>query len=127
MELASAGEDAHRERETLVAETRDSARAIDLRKMILDYFVPPDDRDGIVKRTVLSPETDEWCLQPLSQQAKDVKQGPQKTSDALFYRPISQFALRRIMEGDTLPRWRPDNILSLPLLTIERRVQTLGL
>lgn len=90
-------------------------REMRFKNLIIENFIPPEEKNKIMKRLQYDSEEDQWTIQPLipsENRYHHVKRRP--TSVVGHKRPISQYAQSASATG-TPPRYRGENIMLLEL------------
>ncbi|MBN3303269.1 KIF3C protein, partial [Amia calva] len=85
------------------------------RYLIIENFIPPEEKNKIMNRLVFDAEEDQWKFQPLVPSGNKNIQMKRRPASAVGYkRPISQYARVAIAMG-AHPRYRAENIMFLEL------------
>jgi len=125
-EIRDLAEEFQTEREDMLDTTRELDKQSKLLAMMLDLFVPKEERDRLEARAIWDEETGEWSLHrlELAGNRMRVRRPPSTLSPAYaaLYaalpmpqaRPVAQHTLLRA-QTDSDPRFRADNIASLDL------------
>ncbi|KAG5846394.1 hypothetical protein ANANG_G00114480 [Anguilla anguilla] len=84
--------------------------------LIIENFIPPEEKNKIMNRLVFDAEEDQWKFQPFVQadDSKSVQMKRRPTSAVGYKRPISQHARVAIAMG-AHSRYRAENIMFLEL------------
>uniref|UniRef100_A0A8C0ES12 Uncharacterized protein n=1 Tax=Bubo bubo TaxID=30461 RepID=A0A8C0ES12_BUBBB len=86
-----------------------------LRYLIIENFIPPEEKNKIMNRLYFDGEEDQWKFQPLVPTGGNSNQMKKRPTSAVGYkRPISQYA-RVAMAMGSHPRYRAENIMFLEL------------
>jgi kinesin family member 3B len=102
-----------RRKEEFSAEMESLRQEIKLMSMIIDNFIPKDEVARVEKRAVYDEAQQTWRLQPVS--TGRVHRLPRPASACGFKRPVCEASRLAISAGDPDPRYRPDNVLRVPL------------
>ncbi|NXO57027.1 KIF3C protein, partial [Aramus guarauna] len=85
------------------------------RYLIIENFIPPEEKNKIMNRLYFDGEEDQWKFQPLVPTGGNSNQMKKRPTSAVGYkRPISQYA-RVAMAMGSHPRYRAENIMFLEL------------
>ncbi|KPP67061.1 hypothetical protein Z043_114387 [Scleropages formosus] len=85
------------------------------RYLIIENFIPPEEKNKIMNRLLFDSEEDQWKFQPLVPAENKFVQMKRRPASAVGYkRPISQFARNAIAMGAP-SRYRAENIMLLEL------------
>ncbi|XP_058020688.1 kinesin-like protein KIF3C isoform X1 [Ahaetulla prasina] len=113
-----------RVRQDLEEAQNEQTRELKLKYLIIENFIPPEEKNKIMNRLYFDCEEDQWKFQPLvltpgssssnnnSTTGTQMKKRP--TSAVGYKRPISQYA-RLAMSMGSHPRYRAENIMFLEL------------
>ncbi|XP_042189420.1 kinesin-like protein KIF3C isoform X1 [Callorhinchus milii] len=102
-----------RERQDLEHTQNELTRELKLKYLIIENFIPPEEKNKIMNRLCFDSEEDQWKFLPLvPAQNHQMKRRPM--SAVGYKRPISQYA-RVAMAMGIHPRYRAENILFLEL------------
>ncbi|KAK2511986.1 hypothetical protein Q9233_016575 [Columba guinea] len=83
--------------------------------LIIENFIPPEEKNKIMNRLYFDGEEDQWKFQPLVPTGGSSNQMKKRPTSAVGYkRPISQYA-RVAMAMGSHPRYRAENIMFLEL------------
>ncbi|NXW11002.1 KIF3C protein, partial [Fregetta grallaria] len=83
--------------------------------LIIENFIPPEEKNKIMNRLYFDGEEDQWKFQPLVPTGGNSNQMKKRPTSAVGYkRPISQYA-RVAMAMGSHPRYRAENIMFLEL------------
>ncbi|XP_027766286.1 kinesin-like protein KIF3C isoform X2 [Empidonax traillii] len=86
-----------------------------LRYLIIENFIPPEEKNKIMNRLYFDGDEDQWKFQPLVPTGGNSSQMKRRPTSAVGYkRPISQYA-RVAMAMRSHPRFRAENIMFLEL------------
>ncbi|XP_009330624.1 PREDICTED: kinesin-like protein KIF3C [Pygoscelis adeliae] len=90
-------------------------RELKLKYLIIENFIPPEEKNKIMNRLYFDGEEDQWKFQPLVPTGGNSNQMKKRPTSAVGYkRPISQYA-RVAMAMGSHPRYRAENIMFLEL------------
>ncbi|KAJ7341408.1 hypothetical protein JRQ81_005469 [Phrynocephalus forsythii] len=112
-----------RVRQDLEEAQNEQTRELKLKYLIIENFIPPEEKNKIMNRLYFDCEEDQWKFQPLvltpsGRSGGNLPTGTQMkkrpTSAVGYKRPISQYA-RLAMSMGPHPRYRAENILFLEL------------
>ncbi|KAJ8355502.1 hypothetical protein SKAU_G00182960 [Synaphobranchus kaupii] len=103
-------------RQELEQTQNELTRELKLRYLIIENFIPPEEKNKIMNRLVFDGEEDQWKFQPFVQteNSKSVQMKRRPTSAVGYKRPISQHARVAIVMG-AHSRYRAENIMFLEL------------
>lgn len=125
-EIRDLAEEFQTEREDMLDTTRELDKQSKLLAMMLDLFVPKEERDRLEARAIWDEETGEWSLHRLELAGNRlrVRRPPSTLSPAFtaLYatlpmpqaRPVTQHSILRA-QTDSDPRFRADNIATMDL------------
>ncbi|XP_067840527.1 kinesin-like protein KIF3C isoform X2 [Heptranchias perlo] len=102
-----------RERQDLEHSQNQLTRELKLKYLIIENFIPPEEKNKIMNRLCFDCEEDQWKFLPLVP-AENHQMKKRSTSAVGYKRPISQYA-RVAMAMGIHPRYRAENILFLEL------------
>uniref|UniRef100_UPI00398EEDD8 kinesin-like protein KIF3C isoform X2 n=1 Tax=Pristiophorus japonicus TaxID=55135 RepID=UPI00398EEDD8 len=102
-----------RERQDLEHTQNELTRELKLKYLIIENFIPPEEKNKIMNRLCFDCEEDQWKFLPLVP-AENHQMKKRSTSAVGYKRPISQYA-RVAMAMGIHPRYRAENILFLEL------------
>nr|XP_056708362.1 kinesin-like protein KIF3C [Euleptes europaea] len=112
-----------RVRQDLEEAQNEQTRELKLKYLIIENFIPPEEKNKIMNRLYFDCEEDQWKFQPLvltgggcsSISGSGNTQMKKRPTSAVGYkRPISQYA-RLAMSVGSHPRYRAENIMFLEL------------
>ncbi|KAJ6661140.1 hypothetical protein lerEdw1_015276 [Lerista edwardsae] len=111
-----------RVRQDLEEAQNEQTRELKLKYLIIENFIPPEEKNKIMNRLYFDCEEDQWKFQPLVLTAGGSRCSPstssqmkkRPTSAVGYKRPISQHA-RLAMSLGSHPRYRAENIMFLEL------------
>ncbi|CAH1786360.1 unnamed protein product [Owenia fusiformis] len=100
-----------RERQELEQTQNELTRELKLKMLIIDNFIPGEEKNKVLNRVEYDEDEDTWVVKPLTKQGHMAKR---PVSAAGNKRPVSEYAkLAAAMGGN--PRYKPDNILQVEL------------
>ncbi|NXA25930.1 KIF3C protein, partial [Ibidorhyncha struthersii] len=104
-----------RVRQDLEEAQNEQTRELKLKYLIIENFIPPEEKNKIMNRLYFDGEEDQWKFQPLVPTGGNSSQMKRRPTSAVGYkRPISQYA-RVAMAMGSHPRYRAENIMFLEL------------
>ncbi|XP_066562895.1 kinesin-like protein KIF3C [Amia ocellicauda] len=104
-----------RTRQDLEQTQNELTRELKFKYLIIENFIPPEEKNKIMNRLVFDAEEDQWKFQPLVPSGNKNIQMKRRPASAVGYkRPISQYARVAIAMG-AHPRYRAENIMFLEL------------
>ncbi|NWH15594.1 KIF3C protein, partial [Grus americana] len=104
-----------RVRQDLEEAQNEQTRELKLKYLIIENFIPPEEKNKIMNRLYFDGEEDQWKFQPLVPTGGNSNQMKKRPTSAVGYkRPISQYA-RVAMAMGSHPRYRAENIMFLEL------------
>ncbi|XP_039604727.1 kinesin-like protein KIF3C isoform X1 [Polypterus senegalus] len=104
-----------RARQDLEQIQNELTRDLKFKYLIIENFIPPEEKNKIMNRIIFDSEEDQWKFQPLVPSGNRNNQMKRRPSSAVGYkRPISQYARVAIAMG-AHPRYRAENIMFLEL------------
>ncbi|KAI5612408.1 kinesin-like protein KIF3B isoform X1 [Silurus asotus] len=111
-EIHDVQEEHIKERQELEQTQNELTRELKLKHLIIENFIPLEEKNKIVLRATFDEEDDTWKMKPITR-VQDAQQMMTRPVSAVGYRrPLSQHAMT-MMHTD--PRYRADNILMLRL------------
>lgn len=113
-EIIDVQEEHIRERQELETSFEDLNRAIKLKTLIIENFVPAADREKVKKRALYNEEDENWSLKPLTQASATQQMAKRPASAFGNKRPISEYARRAALMGGSA-RYKMENIIQLEL------------
>ncbi|TRY84469.1 hypothetical protein DNTS_035823 [Danionella cerebrum] len=106
-----------RSRQELEQTQNELTRELKFKYLIIENFIPPEEKNKIMNRLEFDSEEDQWKFQPLVPAENKFTQMKRRPASAVGYkRPISQYA-RVAMAMGAHSRYRAENILILELDT----------
>ncbi|XP_052441544.1 kinesin-like protein KIF3C [Carassius gibelio] len=104
-----------RSRQELEQTQNELTRELKFKYLIIENFIPPEEKNKIMNRLQFDAEEDQWKFQPLVPAENKFTQMKRRPASAVGYkRPISQFARIAIAMG-AHSRYRAENIMVLEL------------
>lgn len=104
-----------RVRQDLEEAQNEQTRELKLKYLIIENFIPPEEKNKIMNRLFLDYEEEQWRFQPLVPAGVSSSQMKKRPTSAVGYkRPISQYARVAIAMGSH-PRYRAENVMFLEL------------
>ncbi|XP_039387902.1 kinesin-like protein KIF3C isoform X2 [Mauremys reevesii] len=103
-----------RVRQDLEEAQNEQTRELKLKYLIIENFIPPEEKNKIMNRLSYDCEEDQWKFQPLVPAGGNNQMKKRPTSAVGYKRPISQYA-RVAMAMGSHPRYRAENIMFLEL------------
>ncbi|XP_031437640.1 kinesin-like protein KIF3C isoform X1 [Clupea harengus] len=102
-------------RQELEQTQNELTRDLKFKYLIIENFIPPEEKNKIMNRLVFDTEEDQWKFQPLVPSENKYTQMKRRPASAVGYkRPISQYARVAIAMG-AHSRYRAENIMILEL------------
>ncbi|KAF4099876.1 kinesin-like protein KIF3C [Onychostoma macrolepis] len=104
-----------RSRQELEQTQNELTRELKFKYLIIENFIPPEEKNKIMNRLQFDAEEDQWKFQPLVPAENKFTQMKRRPTSAVGYkRPISQYARVAIAMG-AHSRYRAENIMVLEL------------
>ncbi|XP_031717460.1 kinesin-like protein KIF3C isoform X2 [Anarrhichthys ocellatus] len=115
-EIQDVNDEHVRSRQELEQTQNELTRELKFKYLIIENFIPPEEKNKIMNRLTFDPEEDQWKFQPLvPAESKSSSQMKKRPASAVGYkRPISQYARVAIVMG-AHSRYRAENIMFLEL------------
>ncbi|KAF7662608.1 hypothetical protein LDENG_00229080 [Lucifuga dentata] len=114
-EIHDVNEEHVRSRQELEQTQNELTRELKFKYLIIENFIPPEEKNKIMNRLTFDPEEDQWKFQPLVPTESKCSQMKKRPTSAVGYkRPISQYARVAIAMG-AHSRYRAENIMFLEL------------
>lgn len=115
VEIHDMHEEHVRSRQELEQTQNELTRELKFKYLIIENFIPPEEKNKIMNRLTFDPEEDQWKFQPLvPAESKSLQMKKRPTSAVGYKRPISQYARVAIAMG-AHSRYRAENIMFLEL------------
>ncbi|XP_035534187.1 kinesin-like protein KIF3C isoform X2 [Morone saxatilis] len=114
-EIKDVNDEHVRSRQELEQTQNELTRELKFKYLIIENFIPPEEKNKIMNRLTFDPEEDQWKFQslvPAESKSSQMKKRP--TSAVGYKRPISQYARVAIAMG-AHSRYRAENIMFLEL------------
>ncbi|KAF6029688.1 KIF3C [Bugula neritina] len=112
-EMQELQEEHIRERQELEQTQEELTRELKLKMLIIDNFIPAEDKQKVQSRAVYDEDKDQWTLSPFTK-ANPGQMMKKPVSALNNRRPVSQYAKMAATMGGN-PRYKGENILSLEL------------
>lgn len=104
-----------RSRQELEQTQNELTRELKFKYLIIENFIPPEEKNKIMSRLNFDTEEDQWKFQPLvPAESKSLQMKKRPASAVGYKRPISQYARVAIAMGPH-SRYRAENIMFLEL------------
>ncbi|KAG8011385.1 Kinesin-like protein KIF3C [Nibea albiflora] len=114
-EIKDVNDEHVRSRQELEQTQNELTRELKFKYLIIENFIPPEEKNKIMNRLTFDPEEDQWKFQPLVPAERKSSQMKKRPTSAVGYkRPISQYARVAIAMG-AHSRYRAENIMFLEL------------
>ncbi|CAH3031146.1 unnamed protein product [Pocillopora meandrina] len=113
-EIADQQEAHIRERQELEQAQEDLTRELKLKSLIIENFIPPDERVKLTNRAVYDDEKEEWTLKPSSQNGSQQAMAKRPVSAVGNRRPITEYAKMAAAMGGHM-RYKAENIIMIEL------------
>nr|XP_061806287.1 kinesin-like protein KIF3C [Nerophis lumbriciformis] len=114
-EIQDVNDEHVRSRQELEQTQNELTRELKFKYLIIENFIPPEEKNKIMSRMTFDPEEDQWKFQPLvPAESKPLQMKKRPTSAVGYKRPISQYARVAITMGAN-NRFRAENIMFLEL------------
>lgn len=113
-EIADQQEAHIRERQELEQAQEDLTRELKLKSLIIENFIPPDERVKLTNRAVYEDEKEEWQLKPSSQNGSQQAMAKRPVSAVGNRRPITEYAKMAAAMGGHM-RYKAENIIMIEL------------
>ncbi|KAI4877257.1 hypothetical protein NFI96_014314, partial [Prochilodus magdalenae] len=113
-EIHDVQEDHIKERQELEQTQNELTRELKLKHLIIENFIPMEEKNKIVMRATFDEEDDTWKMRPITRIQDDQQMMTRPVSAVGYRRPLSQHArMAMMMRPDA--RYRAENILMLEL------------
>uniref|UniRef100_A0A1A7Y5P8 Kinesin-like protein n=1 Tax=Iconisemion striatum TaxID=60296 RepID=A0A1A7Y5P8_9TELE len=114
-EIKDVNDEHVRSRQELEQTQNELTRELKFKYLIIENFIPPEEKNKIMNRLMFDPEEDQWKFKPLVPAESKSSQMKKRPASAVGYkRPISQYARVAIAMGRH-SRYRAENIMFLEL------------
>ncbi|XP_027026914.1 kinesin-like protein KIF3C isoform X2 [Tachysurus fulvidraco] len=114
-EIQDVNDEHVRTRQELEQTQNELTRELKFKYLIIENFIPPEEKNKIMNRLVFDVDEDQWKFQPLVPAEDKFTQMKRRPVSAVGYkRPISQYARVAIAMGAN-SRYRAENIMLLEL------------
>lgn len=113
-EIADQQEAHIRERQELEQAQEDLTRELKLKSLIIENFIPPDERVKLTNRAVYDGEKEEWTLKSSSQNGSQQAMAKRPVSAVGNRRPITEYAKMAAAMGGHM-RYKAENIIMIEL------------
>lgn len=113
-EIADQQEAHIRERQELEQAQEDLTRELKLKSLIIENFIPPDERVKLTNRAAYDDEKEEWQLKPSSQNGSQQAMAKRPVSAVGNRRPITEYAKMAAAMGGHM-RYKAENIIMIEL------------
>ncbi|XP_068609635.1 kinesin-like protein KIF3C [Brachionichthys hirsutus] len=114
-EIQDVNDEHVRSRQELEQTQNELTRELKFKYLIIENFIPPEEKNKIMSRLTFDPEEDQWRFQPLvPAESKSLQMKTRPTSAVGYKRPISQYA-RVAMTMGPHSRYRAENVMFLEL------------
>ncbi|KAM3861305.1 kinesin-like protein KIF3C isoform 2-T2 [Diretmus argenteus] len=111
-EIQDVNDEHVKSRQELEQTQNELTRELKFKYLIIENFIPPEEKNKIMNRLTFDPEEDQWKFQPLVPAERSMKKRP--ASAVGYKRPISHYARVAIAMG-VHSRYRAENIMFLEL------------
>ncbi|CAN9507978.1 unnamed protein product [Ophioblennius macclurei] len=116
-EIQDVNDEHVKSRQELEQTQNELTRELKFKYLIIENFIPPEEKNKIMNRLTFDPEEDQWKFQPLVPAESKSTQMKKRPASAVGYkRPITQYARVAIAMG-VHSRYRAENIMFLELDT----------
>uniref|UniRef100_A0A673CN25 Kinesin-like protein n=1 Tax=Sphaeramia orbicularis TaxID=375764 RepID=A0A673CN25_9TELE len=119
-EIQDVNDEHVRSRQELEQTQNELTRELKFKYLIIENFIPPEEKNKIMNRLTFDPEEDQWKFQPLVPTERSMKKRP--ASAVGYKRPISQYARVAIAMG---PHSRYRVSVNVMLLSLNSRTMCL--
>ena len=115
-EISDVQDEFRGEKEDILDLIRDLSKELSLKMAIIDNFIPDKEVDKLESLAIYNEENDEWTIGKAMSQLKRTKVD-RPVSSIPSKRPMCKYAKIAVAMGDPNPRFRPDNIINIPVRT----------
>ncbi|XP_029965938.1 kinesin-like protein KIF3C [Salarias fasciatus] len=114
-EIQDVNDEHVKSRQELEQTQNELTRELKFKYLIIENFIPPEEKNKIMNRLTFDPEEDQWKFQPLVPAESKSTQMKKRPASAVGYkRPITQYARVAIAMG-AHSRYRAENVMFLEL------------
>lgn len=113
-EIADLQEAHIRERQELEQAQEDLTKELKLKTLIIENFIPPDEKLKLTNRAAYDEENEEWKLKPSSQNSSQQAMAKRPVSAVGNRRPITEYAKMAAAMGGHM-RYKAENIIMIEL------------
>lgn len=113
-EIADQQEAHIRQRQELEQAQEDLTRELKLKTLIIENFIPPDEKVKLTNRATFDEENEEWKLKPSSQNSSQQAMAKRPVSAVGNRRPITEYARMAAAMGGHM-RYKAENIIMIEL------------
>lgn len=103
-----------RERQELEQTQDELMRELKLKVLIIDNFIPPEEKTKIIQRAEFDEEGDQWMLRPLAKTEGPQQMAKRPVSAVGNRRPVTDYAKMAAQMGGN-PRYKAENVLQVEL------------
>lgn len=108
-------QEAHiRERQELEQVQEDLTKELKLKSLIIQNFIPPDEKQKLTNRAMYDEENEQWRLKPSSQNSSQQVMAKRPVSAVGNRRPITEYAKMAAAMGGHM-RYKAENIIMIEL------------
>ncbi|XP_071795698.1 kinesin-II 95 kDa subunit-like [Asterias amurensis] len=113
-EIQDLQEEHARERQEMEQTQNELTRELKLKMLIIENFIPHEEKNKILNRSEYEDDTDQWVLKPLARSEGPTQMATRPVSAVGNRRPIADFARMAAQVGGN-PRYKAENILQVEL------------
>lgn len=113
-EITDVQEEHHRQQEELEETQAELIKTLKLKQLILESFVPPDEKSKVFDRAYFDEDEEEWKLKPLAKPESSQMMIKRPVSAVGNRRPVSEYARMAAALGGN-PRYKTENVLLVEL------------
>ncbi|XP_067121454.1 kinesin-II 95 kDa subunit-like isoform X2 [Centruroides vittatus] len=113
-EIQDLQEEHSRERQELEMTQNELTKELKLKYLIIENFIPLEEKNKVLSRVVFDEDDDQWKLMPISQVPNTQTSEKRPVSTTGSRRPVSQYARMASSMGGN-PRYKGENILQVEL------------